>query len=429
MNHLCNSNQEKFGEELSAAVALTTLGVSSNRMMNNVLLPEARQLLTAHHQRGGLLCPQQHQNPSLLYPSSYFLGTNPTAPIITNRKLKSANVKRNFPQKLFDLLQVGFHSDVVKWLPGGTAFIVVDKRRFTNEILPNYFKDSQYTSFTRKLSRWKFTRVSRGPYIGAYYHKHFRSDNRALCKMMSCNDGKGKGKIKVTKAGEPVDEPSEETEKRTEAPTDLNKTDIVSSDSVVAEEKEQEQHATPAPPPAVTSSSSVIEQRGTPFTATSGEQASHSFLEQALQLQSSMQSTNNNIQLIKQQLLEIRLRKARVEKKKKLLLLQAEADRLEEISRIKAQANRVRDLNRIKTAISLATRQNNESHIIAAAARALDRCIMDRQASILPNEALSFHSLPLGETAQLQQNNMNNHMKGNRQRNQENESNGRAFAA
>ena len=142
-----------------------------------------------------------------------------------------------------------------------------------------------------------------------------------------------------------------------------------------------------------------------------------------------MQSTNNNIQLIKQQLLEIRLRKARVEKKKKLLLLQAEADRLEEISRIKAQANRVRDLNRIKTAISLATRQNNESHIIAAAARALDRCIMDRQASILPNEALSFHSLPLGETAQLQQNNMNNHMKGNRQRNQENESNGRAFAA
>ena len=34
-----------------------------------------------------------------------------------------------------------------------------------------YFKQSKYTSFTRKLKRWGFTRVTTGAEQGAYYHK------------------------------------------------------------------------------------------------------------------------------------------------------------------------------------------------------------------------------------------------------------------
>ena len=37
--------------------------------------------------------------------------------------------------------------------------------------MPMYFKQSKYTSFTRKLKRWGFTRVTTGAEQGAYYHK------------------------------------------------------------------------------------------------------------------------------------------------------------------------------------------------------------------------------------------------------------------
>jgi hypothetical protein len=96
--------------------------------------------------------------------------------------------KATFPMKLFEVLESGKYEGIVSWLPGGKAFIITDKKRFASDILPKYFKQSQFTSFTRKLSRWKFVRVPRGPYIGAYYHKLFRRDHKVLCKIMTCND-------------------------------------------------------------------------------------------------------------------------------------------------------------------------------------------------------------------------------------------------
>merc|ERR1712038_2031295 len=64
----------------------------------------------------------------------------------------------------------------------------MDKKSFTSDLLPTYFKQSQFTSFTRKLSRWKFNRVSKGPYMGAYHHRFFRKDDKYLCVLMSCKN-------------------------------------------------------------------------------------------------------------------------------------------------------------------------------------------------------------------------------------------------
>jgi hypothetical protein len=100
----------------------------------------------------------------------------------------SEESKKNFPEKLFEILENPEHSEILKWLPGGKAFIIMDKKRFAGEILSSYFKQTQFTSFTRKLSRWKFVRVPRGPFMGAYYHKLFRKDHKDLCKLMSCNN-------------------------------------------------------------------------------------------------------------------------------------------------------------------------------------------------------------------------------------------------
>lgn len=81
--------------------------------------------------------------------------------------------------------------DVIAWLPHGKGFIIYKKKKFASDVLPNHFKQSKYTSFTRKLNRWGFTRVTRGPETGAYYHKFFQRGDVRLCMQMSCQASKG----------------------------------------------------------------------------------------------------------------------------------------------------------------------------------------------------------------------------------------------
>ena len=50
--------------------------------------------------------------------------------------------------------------------------MILDRDLFVSDILPNYLgKSTKYTSFTRKLSRWKFQRVQCGPEEGAWIHE------------------------------------------------------------------------------------------------------------------------------------------------------------------------------------------------------------------------------------------------------------------
>lgn len=76
-----------------------------------------------------------------------------------------------FPEKLMSVLDNDQLSAIITWLPHGKGFIILQKKKFASDIMPLYFKHSKFTSFTRKLNRWGFTRVPRGPETGAYYHK------------------------------------------------------------------------------------------------------------------------------------------------------------------------------------------------------------------------------------------------------------------
>merc|ERR1712060_621620 len=38
----------------------------------------------------------------------------------------------------------------------------------------------------RKLNRWGFSRVRRGPEVGSYYHKFFQRGNYKLARVISC---------------------------------------------------------------------------------------------------------------------------------------------------------------------------------------------------------------------------------------------------
>ena len=80
------------------------------------------------------------------------------------------------------------NSEMMAWLPHGRAFAIYRKREFATDVLPKYFqKAAKYSSFTRKLNRWGFVRVTRGPETGAYYHQLFRRNERRLVLQMTCH--------------------------------------------------------------------------------------------------------------------------------------------------------------------------------------------------------------------------------------------------
>jgi len=108
-----------------------------------------------------------------------------------------------FPQKLFDILSDERNSDSITWLEHGRGFLITDRKKFATEVLPRYFKKTKYTSFTRKMNRWSFSRVTRGPEIGAYYHKYFRRGEPMLCTQMYCKNERTKFAICPSVANAP----------------------------------------------------------------------------------------------------------------------------------------------------------------------------------------------------------------------------------
>jgi hypothetical protein len=83
------------------------------------------------------------------------------------------HVIQTHPLQLMSILDTNEHSDIISWLPHGRGFIIRDKRRLADEVLPKYFKESKYTSFTRRLNRWNFTIQTHGHKEASYFHPMF----------------------------------------------------------------------------------------------------------------------------------------------------------------------------------------------------------------------------------------------------------------
>lgn len=127
-----------------------------------------------------------------------------------------------FPQRLMEILSEPTNADAITWLPHGKAFIIINRQKFANYVLPKYFRKTKYTSFTRKLNRWNFTRVTRGPELGAYYHEFFQRNSEALCTQMYCKNERAKFAVskdtKETKSDPESPKPSEQASPSPPAP-------------------------------------------------------------------------------------------------------------------------------------------------------------------------------------------------------------------
>ena len=102
---------------------------------------------------------------------------------------------KNFPETLFDIISVVDYSHIIAWLPHGRGFFIYDKQRFANEILSRYFDRAKYPSFTRRLKRWNYARVPRGPEMGAYYNPNFCRDQPDLVRKMRYRMGGDDDKV------------------------------------------------------------------------------------------------------------------------------------------------------------------------------------------------------------------------------------------
>jgi len=91
-----------------------------------------------------------------------------------------------FPQMLMVILSDSDNKDAISWLPDGSGFVILNRKKLLSRILPLYSKLSKYTSFTRRLKRWGFVCSSRGPGICFHSHKLFFRDYPELSLRMRC---------------------------------------------------------------------------------------------------------------------------------------------------------------------------------------------------------------------------------------------------
>lgn len=92
-----------------------------------------------------------------------------------------------FPWKLHVLLahtESKGWTDIVSWLPEGTAFKVHDKKRFEQYIMPKFFKTTTYKSFQRNCNIWGFETKTRGFETGFLFHPYFQKGKSDLCNRM-----------------------------------------------------------------------------------------------------------------------------------------------------------------------------------------------------------------------------------------------------
>lgn len=81
-------------------------------------------------------------------------------------------------------------------MPHGRSFFVSKPQLFASNILPRYFKQTKYLSFTRQLNLWGYKRITRGCDAGAYYHElfiHYRPTLALWMKRMKTKGTAGGG--------------------------------------------------------------------------------------------------------------------------------------------------------------------------------------------------------------------------------------------
>ena len=103
-----------------------------------------------------------------------------------------------FPVKLYKMLD-HIHNkepelaDIVSWQPHGRSFLVHEPKAFADNVLAMFFQQKKYASFQRQLNLYGFSRITKGPDRGSYYHELFLRGKEFLCRGIIRSKIKGTG--------------------------------------------------------------------------------------------------------------------------------------------------------------------------------------------------------------------------------------------
>ena len=74
--------------------------------------------------------------------------------------LQAKRTRRSlFLVKAYDMVDRADINDIICWNKEGNGFIVRDVERLCDEVLPNYFKHSNFASFVKQLNIYKFEKA------------------------------------------------------------------------------------------------------------------------------------------------------------------------------------------------------------------------------------------------------------------------------
>ncbi|KAI9137844.1 HSF-type DNA-binding-domain-containing protein [Paraphysoderma sedebokerense] len=118
-----------------------------------------------HIPRAQIFHSHENRLPSLLIAISVVLGHPDTCLFLPSSSPPSAAGVRmannaSFIQKLYTMVQDESVQHLICWSESGDVFRVISPSEFSKEILPNYFKHSNLSSFIRQLNMYGFHKVS-----------------------------------------------------------------------------------------------------------------------------------------------------------------------------------------------------------------------------------------------------------------------------
>ncbi|XP_049362500.1 heat shock factor protein HSF8-like [Solanum verrucosum] len=85
-------------------------------------------------------------------------GSSPV-PEPTPAPMASANTLPPFLMKTYDMVDDPSTDKIVSWSPTDSSFVIWDPPEFAKELLPKYFKHSNFSSFVRQLNTYGFRKV------------------------------------------------------------------------------------------------------------------------------------------------------------------------------------------------------------------------------------------------------------------------------